>query len=105
MNDISLLRILRESGSIPCPHCTKPVILTIESQKPRIVAFVAPEACVQAKKGILEGLKAVENMPEEEKAKVKEWLDREDTLVTPGDVEVVLENFKQTYEKAEAKKA
>ena len=100
MND-NQAQIMRSNYPLLCPKCSEPVSVGIEHQVPRIISVVSKTECDKAKASLKEQVRNIYlkgEVSEEEHSGFTTWIDKEDTIISPADVELILANIAKKYE-------
>jgi len=84
----SVPQIIHTNRTVLCPECMRNLIVGIEYQLPRITAVVSEGACATAKEEVRKAIGRITG--DKDMAEVNAWLDREDTVITPGDVQTII---------------
>jgi hypothetical protein len=82
-----------------CPHCNKQIIISTQMTAPMIDWVLRQEDIEDAKKKLKEELRNIEFKNETNKKQIFEWLDLKETLLSPAEVPIILEQIKKDNEK------
>ena len=75
-----------------CPHCGKTIVIEFITGTPKLTGGYTPSMIEDAKKKALQGIDALE-LSEEIKKPVVDWINNNDTIFGPNDVEDIIANL------------
>ena len=86
-------KILQSIIPSECPHCLKPIFIAYQMMPPSLVKTFKPEESNAAKEEIKKKIEEITFKRATEKKEVLEWLADENTLLSLGDVEPILQRI------------
>lgn len=85
-----------------CPHCNKEVLMAIRTLTPVVDWVLRREDIQKAKNNVIDEV-SKSNIPEEEKGPVLKWVQNEETLFGPEEVQHILDQVIKKDDKNENK--
>ena len=82
---------------IECPHCNKPIMVEITNSAPTLTGTYTVEMLQSAKKEALAKIAEL-GLPSEETLSTIEWINNENTIFAPSDVDEIIKNIKENGE-------
>ncbi len=76
-----------------CPHCQKDLLVETQTIPPVVSSILKLEDVAEAKKQVKN--KALEILHGDDLSAALEWLDNEDTVFGPDDVQSIIDGFKK----------
>lgn len=86
-------KILQSIIPAKCPHCAQDILISYQMMPPQLSSVFKPEEVVLAKDMLKKKLEEIKFKSPEEKAEVLRWLEDENTLISTGDVDPVLQQI------------
>lgn len=77
-----------------CPHCHKPIAVEMITGAPKITGMYTPEMLEKAKTDALEGVRSL-GLSEDIVKPTLDWINNQDTIFGPGDVEDIIKSVKE----------
>ena len=81
---------------IECPHCSKQVIVEFNTPGPQLTSVMTPEIMNKAKLDAVAKIAKL-SIPAEARKQAIEWLNEEETVVTPDGIETIMKNLEEEY--------
>lgn len=78
-----------------CPHCNKSIVISSRMTVPVIDWVLCQKDIENAKKKLKEELNNVTFKNEERKKEVLNWIELEDTLFSPAEIPIILDQLKK----------
>jgi len=75
-----------------CPHCSKKILTSMVSFTPTISWILKESDATDAKNKVIDSVNK-SDLPTEEKKQAMEWIEGEDIIIGPDDVEPVLKQI------------
>ena len=81
-----------------CPHCGKQVLIEFEISPANVINIFTEDHIILAKQKVLDAIKEMDMITEEEKKQAEEWVKKEDVVFGPDDVDRIIEDIKNKEE-------
>ena len=83
---------IKSLSPIICPHCNKPLMIEVTNNAPELTGIYTPEMLQAAKQDALAKIAEL-NLPTEVTESTIKWINAEDTIFAPSDVEEIIKNL------------
>lgn len=80
-----------------CPHCSKDFFIELQTIPTMVGGIITPKEILNAKTLVSETVLSMK-ISEDEKNSTMNWINNDDTLFGPSDVDSIIENIKKQYE-------
>ncbi len=80
-----------------CPHCSKDFFIELQTIPTMVSGILTPKEILNAKTLVSETILSMK-ISEEEKSSANDWVNKDETMFGPNDVDSIIENIKKQYE-------